>query len=221
VNSNRIRARTGIASIAAVAMASGLATLSLAGPVRAEIGTAIIDRQIGDCMDCTQVISFTNTSQYVELKLSSTSGQCSQSAVEIAFDGQSYATRFVGPGADGTYSTPLAPGAHTIGLTYKSVSGCVEGTTGFSGHLLLGEQKPVPIGKVHLMATVTGDVNVYDAINFPEGAAHFLGILEGGNGNQVERIGGEGGTCQMDHWCEVKGPAVPTGQGWIWGHLQF
>jgi hypothetical protein len=66
------------------------------------------------------------------------------------------------------------------------------------------------------MATVVGeDVNVYDAINFPEGSANYLGILR--VGSQVELVG----NCNKDDWCDVKGPAVPTGKGFIWGHLEF
>jgi hypothetical protein len=66
------------------------------------------------------------------------------------------------------------------------------------------------------MATVVGeDVNVYDGINFPEGSANFLGILP--VGSQVELVG----NCTKKDWCEVKGQAVPTGRGHIWGHLEF
>jgi hypothetical protein len=65
------------------------------------------------------------------------------------------------------------------------------------------------------LATVTGDVDVYDKPNFPPGSAKLLGILRGGK--QVQVVG----NCNPDDWCVVKGPDVPTGQGTIWGHLQL
>lgn len=64
--------------------------------------------------------------------------------------------------------------------------------------------------------TVVGeDVNVYDRPNWPEGVATFLGILREG-----AQVLAAGSGCRMDDWCEVKGPDVPGGQGFIWGHLQ-
>jgi hypothetical protein len=42
-----------------------------------------------------------------------------------------------------------------------------------------------------------------------------LGILR--VGSKVELVGG----CNPDDWCQVKGATVPTGQGFIWGHLKF
>jgi hypothetical protein len=62
-------------------------------------------------------------------------------------------------------------------------------------------------------ATVVGeDVDVYDV---PGGNGNVIGILR--VNNQVQLVG----TCKPQDWCEVQGAAVPTGKGWVWGHLQF
>ena len=55
-------------------------------------------------------------------------------------------------------------------------------------------------------ATVTKDVDVYDA--------------QGGNGNKIGEIKTPNtvelaGACQ-DNWCNVRGAAVPTGNGWVY-----
>jgi hypothetical protein len=71
-------------------------------------------------------------------------------------------------------------------------------------------QQPPPTPK----ATVTGDVDVYAAPNINDDLTP-LGILKGGK--QVELVG----PCQPEDWCQVKGPDVPGGQGFIWGHLQL
>ncbi len=64
-------------------------------------------------------------------------------------------------------------------------------------------------------ATVTSDVDVYNAKNEPDGTGQVVGMLR--NGSQVELIG----SCQPESWCQVSGQAVPGGQGWVWGALQF
>jgi hypothetical protein len=62
-------------------------------------------------------------------------------------------------------------------------------------------------------ATVVGeDVDVYDV---PGGDGNVVGILR--VGKQVQLVG----TCKPQDWCQVSGAAVPTGKGWVWGHLQF
>ena len=62
-------------------------------------------------------------------------------------------------------------------------------------------------------ATVVGeDVDVYDV---PGGVGNVVGVL--GVGKQVQLVG----TCKPEDWCQVSGNAVPTGKGWVWGHLQF
>jgi hypothetical protein len=55
-------------------------------------------------------------------------------------------------------------------------------------------------------AEVKKDVDVFDA--------------PGGNGNQIGVLNAPGtvtllGDC-VDNWCHVQGPAVPTGQGWVY-----
>jgi hypothetical protein len=64
-------------------------------------------------------------------------------------------------------------------------------------------------------ATVTSDVDVYNAKNEPDGAGHVVGILR--SGSQVQLVG----SCQSQSWCQVSGAAVPSGKGWVWGALQL
>ena len=59
---------------------------------------------------------------------------------------------------------------------------------------------------------VDEDVNVYDV---PGGNGNIIGILQKDKGVQVNA------DCKPQDWCLVRGVAVPTGQGWIWGHLRF
>lgn len=70
---------------------------------------------------------------------------------------------------------------------------------------------PPPTAKT---ATVVGDVDVYPAPNINDDQP-VLGILRANS--TVELVG----ACSLDDWCQVKGTAVPTGQGFIWGHLRF
>jgi len=67
----------------------------------------------------------------------------------------------------------------------------------------------VPVTKT---ATVTSDVDVYDA---PGGNGKFTGILR--RGSTVQLLG----SCTPNSWCQVSGNAVPRGNGWVWGSLQF
>jgi hypothetical protein len=55
-------------------------------------------------------------------------------------------------------------------------------------------------------------VDVYDA---PGGGGNIIGTLGKDKGVQVNA------DCQPESWCLVRGVGVPTGQGWIWGHLRF
>jgi hypothetical protein len=66
-----------------------------------------------------------------------------------------------------------------------------------------------PAGKT---ATVNSDVDVYDT---PGGNGNVIGILR--KGKTVNLVG----ACQKDDWCQVSGGAVPTGNGWVWGALDF
>ncbi len=64
-------------------------------------------------------------------------------------------------------------------------------------------------------ATVVGEpVAVYPApnVNNDQESTGDLAV-----GSVVELVG----ECQPEDWCEVKGAAVPGGQGVIWGHLKF
>lgn len=77
----------------------------------------------------------------------------------------------------------------------------------------LGRAPTAPAPRI---ATVVGeDVDVYDAKNEPNGAGKVVGMLR--VGQTVELVG----NCAPQDWCEVKGAAVPTGDGWVWGHLQL
>jgi hypothetical protein len=61
-------------------------------------------------------------------------------------------------------------------------------------------------------ATVTEDVDVYDK---PGGNGNVTGVLTAPNTVELA------GACQKENWCNVLGPAVPGGNGWVWGALQF
>lgn len=67
----------------------------------------------------------------------------------------------------------------------------------------------VPVTKT---ATVTGDVDVYDA---PGGTGKIIGTLR--RGTTVQASGG----CKPNDWCQVSGNNVPRGSGWVWGNLQL
>ena len=65
------------------------------------------------------------------------------------------------------------------------------------------------------MATVVGEaVDVYERPNINDDLTP-IGILQ--VNKQVQLVG----DCQPEAWCQVKGPDVPTGQGFIWGHLDL
>jgi hypothetical protein len=74
---------------------------------------------------------------------------------------------------------------------------------------------PRPVGKAKTATVVGEDVNVYNAKNEPDGAGTVVGILR--VGQQVTLLD----SCKPQAWCQVAGPAVPSGQGWVWGHLQL
>jgi hypothetical protein len=70
------------------------------------------------------------------------------------------------------------------------------------------------------MATVTGDVDVYniaaDDIPGDDGVVGMkIGMLRAGQ--QVEL----GGPCNPNDWCKVISAELPGGLGFVWGHLQF
>jgi hypothetical protein len=61
---------------------------------------------------------------------------------------------------------------------------------------------PDPAAAGFKTATVTGDVEIYDA---PGGNGEVIGELQGGEGQQVQA------KCRDDQWCEVQG------KGWVFG----
>lgn len=63
-------------------------------------------------------------------------------------------------------------------------------------------------------AKVVGDVDVYDAAH---GGRTVIGVLY--DGTYVLLAKKE--ACPQNDWCQVTGPNVPTGNGWVWGHLEF
>jgi hypothetical protein len=62
-------------------------------------------------------------------------------------------------------------------------------------------------------ARVISDVDVYDA---PDGGRTVIGTLYAGTYVLLAEK-----TCAQNDWCQVTGPNVPTGKGWVWGHLEF
>ena len=64
-------------------------------------------------------------------------------------------------------------------------------------------------------ATVTNDVDLYNKKNEPDGAGQVVGMLN--SGTQVQLVG----SCEPSSWCQVGGPNVPGGNGWVWGNLQL
>jgi hypothetical protein len=68
----------------------------------------------------------------------------------------------------------------------------------------LGPQSP----PAQAVATVTGDVDIYDA---PGGNGNKVGVLR--SGRQVKLVG----TFKPNDWCNVVLPELPAGSGWVWG----
>lgn len=64
-------------------------------------------------------------------------------------------------------------------------------------------------------ATVAADVDVYNSKNEPDGAGQVVGILRQGATVTLA------GNCAPESWCQVSGDSVPSGQGWVWGHLNL
>jgi hypothetical protein len=64
-------------------------------------------------------------------------------------------------------------------------------------------------------AAVASDVDVYNAKNEPDGTGQVVGMLRAGNSVKLA------GSCAPDSWCEVSGDSVPSGHGWVWGHLEL
>jgi hypothetical protein len=64
-------------------------------------------------------------------------------------------------------------------------------------------------------ATVTNDVDLYNKKNEPDGAGQVVGMLTAGTTVQLV------GPCSPSSWCQVGGPNVPGGNGWVWGNLQL
>lgn len=73
-------------------------------------------------------------------------------------------------------------------------------------------QGPLNCGEAAITVQVVDeDVDVYDV---PGGVGNVIGILR--VNSRVELVG----DCRPQDWCQVKSPAVPGGQGWVWGHLK-
>ncbi len=125
-------------------------------------------------------------------------------------------------------TSQLAPGDHTISTLFQSLADCREGQPeGFKGRLQVLETveapKPPPTTPMvsKPMATVIGeDVDVYERPTINNDLTP-LGTLK--QGTKVEALHGEqpGSPCTVSAWCKVRGPDVPTGEGFIWGHLQL
>lgn len=70
-----------------------------------------------------------------------------------------------------------------------------------------------PLASGGLTATVSSDVDIYDA---PGGNGNKIGVLR--SGRQVKLVA----ACKPDDWCNVVIPELPSGSGWVWDQfLQF
>jgi hypothetical protein len=83
------------------------------------------------------------------------------------------------------------------------------------GRLPVGDSLPLPGVLPSTPATVAADVDVYNAKNEPDGAGQVVGVLRAGKSVNLA------GSCAPNSWCEVSGDSVPTGHGWVWGHLEL
>lgn len=63
--------------------------------------------------------------------------------------------------------------------------------------------------------TTPPDYDVVDVYDTPGGTGNVIGTIGKDKGVQVNA------DCKPDDWCLIRGVAVPTGQGWMWGHLRF
>lgn len=209
------------AQTAAVTTATGLSVLALAGQASAD--TAIVDQYIGgDCVapsSCgpAEVLQFT-TNERMTVNVTFTADRYTCVTLAWNLDGQPGPPPGV-PAAAGhstEFTRTLEPDKHTIAVQAMSVGGCeVGGREDTWGGTLriyrIADNAPPP--DKPLLATVFADVDVYNAKNEPEGAGQVVGMLRAGQ--QVELVGG----CEKMSWCQVAGPNVPGGTGWVWGHL--
>jgi hypothetical protein len=93
-------------------------------------------------------------------------------------------------------------------LSTCSIAGAYTG--GGAGSYALDQQPAPPQGNQGNSREVTGDVDVYDV---PGGVGNVIGMLEGGEGQQVKL----GSGCKGDNWCNVVWQAGPGGTAWVWG----
>jgi hypothetical protein len=92
-------------------------------------------------------------------------------------------------------------------LSTCSIGGRPEDYGGGAGSYALDQPAPAAGSNSR---KVTGDVDVYDV---PGGVGNVIGMLEGGEGQQVKL----GSGCKDDNWCNVVWPAGPGGTAWVWG----
>lgn len=230
---NDARARITIVCAAVAFTATGIAVIALPSGAPAESMKTVLDTEIGGncqqgCPRSNDGFSTLGNKQRIAVTSPGTYG-CSRSVVEISVDGQYVATRRVGPGWEQPpLDVNLAPGDHSISTLFQSLADCREGQPdGFKGRLQIFEVLDTPSAPpttpkvAKPMATVIDeDVDVYERPNINNDQVP-LGILK--QGKQVEVVQGEsaGSPCTVNSWCKVRGPDVPTGQGFIWGHLQL
>jgi hypothetical protein len=240
VSTNNTRMRNSIARAAVIATMTGVVALALAGPAPAAPGKILVDQDIGgDCLqDCLiYTVDFTTMARELSVAVTSpgTYG-CARALVEIQLDGQNQGLRRVGPGWEqpplvvqvGT-GGEIEPGSHDIQTRFQNLADCKEGQpNGYKGHLQVVEvlevQAPPPPVTTPMTtpkaptATVNADVDVYNVKNEPDGAGQVVGILRAEPRPQkVELVG----SCAPRSWCQVTGPNVPGGTGWVWGHLDL
>ena len=116
-----------------------------------------------------------------------------------------------GPGKDSsnTYTGRINPDGFATGTTTSNINITVGWRSGDKMSCVFKSPAPAappaaPAPPSPPMATVTGDVDIYDA---PGGEGNVTGVLPAGRQVQTK------GTCSPDDWCEI------PGTGWVWGEF--
>jgi hypothetical protein len=210
-----------------VVTTTGVAALAFAAAAPADTYKPVITQDVSanNCYpECVgQLVRFTTTGDNVQVGLTSDgSGNCARAVALLEFDGKYDRSRLVGPGwGQPPFTRDLAPGRHELVVRYTSLSDCKAEPAGYRATLQVDElvrAAPAPAPEAPpapKLATVISDVDVYNQKNEPDGAGNVIGILRQGTKVQLA------GTCAPSSWCQVSGPNVPGGNGWVWGHLQF
>jgi hypothetical protein len=242
-----IRSGVSLARTAVISTSAGFVALTLAGPVSAETAKAVFNggwsvdcsggKPMGDC-DLVER-SFTNAVDKLKISVTQGNSFCAQSIAEIYVDGQNHPSRRIGTWQQEPLTISVTPGYHQIKLNLRSLGSCKDGVPpAMTGNLLVEElvpdtqtpDRPVKsLRGVPAVVQAPQGVDVYDAVNVPDGVATKTGTLADGSGVTVlgvcgdtaDQVNPEARPSQLtaNKWCRVEGPAVPNGGGFIWGHL--